>query len=160
MSRYHQRREEELEAEIEQSRAHLDDTLHELESRLSPTKLKHDLARYMPRRNGAAAGFFDSLGRSIRDNPAPVLLTGVGLGWLIVSQLRSRKASRHARLPVPVAHGGTLPVRQEAPQRMVATHMGTQQGRGELSSHRPDVIGEATHLGTGQGWSGYVYPNT
>lgn len=159
MSRY-QRRAEELEADIHQSRAHLDDTLHELESRLSPTQLKRRVSQYLPRRNGAVSDFLDSLGRSIREHPAPVLLTGVGLGWLIVSQLRSRKDSSDTRFPVPVPRGTTLPVRQEAPQRMVATHMGTQQGRGVISTHRPEVIGEATHLGTGQGWSGYVYPNT
>lgn len=159
MSRYHQRRAEELEAEIRQSRSHLDDTLHELESRLSPAQLKHSVAQRLPRRNGATASFLGSLGRSIREHPAPALLTGVGLGWLIVSQLHTRKGQSQARLPVPVSQGNALPIRQEAPRRMVATHMGTQQGRSAISTHRPDVIGEATHLGTGQGWSGYVYPS-
>jgi hypothetical protein len=158
MSRYHQRRAEELEADIQQSRAHLDDTLHELESRLSPAQLKQSVSQHLPRRNGAGGSFLDSLGRSIREHPAPVLLSGVGLGWLIVSQLRSHERSSDARLPVP--RGATIPVQHEAPQRMVATHMGTQQGRSTISTHRPEVVGEATHLGTGQGWSGYVYPNT
>lgn len=158
MSRYHQRRAEELEADIDRTREHLDETLHAVESRLSPTQLKHSVSQHMPRRDGATASFLGNLGRSIREHPAPALLTGVGLGWLIVSQLRSRNAPSRAQLPVPV-RGNTLPVRQEAPQHMVATHMGTQQGRDVVSTHRPDVIGEATHLGTGQGWSGYVYPN-
>ena len=47
---------------------------------------------------------------------------------------------------------------QEVENPMIATHLGTQQGRGEPSAHRPEVVGEATHLGTGQGWSGYVHP--
>lgn len=157
MSRYQQRRVDELEADIDQTRAHLDETLYAIESRLAPTQLKHSVTQHLPRRDGAVASFFDNLGRSIREHPAPALLTGVGLGWLIVSQLRSRNSPSSSRFPVPV-QDNTLPVRQEAPQRMVATHMGTQQGRGVISTHRPDVIGEATHLGTGQGWRGYVYP--
>ncbi|QOR40033.1 DUF3618 domain-containing protein [Billgrantia diversa] len=160
MSRYQQPRVDELETDIRQSRTHLNDTLHELESRLSPAQLKRSVSAYMPARNGVGQGFFDSLSRSIREHPMPVLVTGVGLGWLMVSQLRSGSSGHslagNAGLPVP--RGTTIPARQEAPQRMVATHMGTRQGRGIVSPHRPDVIGEATHLGTGQGWRGYVHP--
>lgn len=160
MSRYQQRRVDELEADIRQSRAHLNDTLHELESRLSPAQLKRSVTAHMPARNGGEQGFFDSLSRSIREHPMPVLLTGVGLGWLVVSQLRSGSPehSREGSAGLPVPRGTTIPARQEAPQRMVATHLGTRQGRGNVSPHRPDAIGEATHLGTGQGWRGYVHP--
>lgn len=155
MSRYHRHRADELEEEIRRSRAHLDDTLHELESRLSPPRIKRSVKRHLPRSDGAGAGFLRNLGHSIRENPLPVLVTGVGLGWLVVSQLRS--GSRGQRwADSSVADGTRIPARQEAPQRMVATHLGTQQGRSAISTHRP----VATHLGTGQGWSGYVYPQT
>ncbi|MBA2780269.1 DUF3618 domain-containing protein [Billgrantia kenyensis] len=156
MSRYHRHRADELEEEIRRSRAHLDDTLHELESRLSPPSIKQSVKRHLPRSNGAGAGFLRNLGRSIRENPLPVLVTGVGLGWLLVSQLRT--GSRGQRRADALATGARIPARQEAPQRMVATHLGTQQGGSRVSTHRPDVVGVATHLGTGQGWSGYVYP--
>lgn len=161
MSRYQQRRADELEADIRQSRAQLNDTLHELESRLAPARLKQDALQHMPRRDGATASFLGSLGRSIREHPMPVLVTGVGLGWLVASQLRSgsRRPARAGDTHLPMPRGTTIPARQEAPQRMVATHLGTQQGRAAISTHRPDVIGEATHLGTGQGWRGYVYPD-
>ncbi|MCE8017753.1 DUF3618 domain-containing protein [Halomonas sp. MCCC 1A17488] len=154
MSRYQQRRVDELEADIRQSRAHLDDTLHELERRLSPARLRRSVAAHLPSRHGARPGFLAGLGRSIREHPVPVLVTGIGLGWLVASQLR---AGSHGRAGADGADS-TLPARQEAPQRMVATHLGTQQGRGVHSTHRPDVVGQATHLGTGQGWQGYVYP--
>ncbi|MCC5882124.1 MAG: DUF3618 domain-containing protein [Halomonas sp.] len=154
MKRNH-RRAEELEDEIRHSRAHLDETLHELESRLSPAQLKRSVKEYLPRRGGVGTNFIDNLSRSIRENPLPVLVTGVGLGWLVMSQLRSG-SRQHAQARLP----STIPARQEAPQRMVATHMGTQQGRNVVSTHRPEVVGVATHLGTGQGWSGYVHPHT
>ncbi|MCE8021030.1 DUF3618 domain-containing protein [Halomonas sp. MCCC 1A11036] len=156
MSRYHQHRADELEIDIRQTRAQLDDTLHALESRLSPTQLKHSISQYLPRKNGIAAGFLSSLEHSIRKHPAPALMTGIGLGWLVVSQLRASR--RDARPHDSRRPGATLSARQQAPQCMIATHLGTQQGRTMDSAHRPDVIGVATHLGTGQGWRGYVHP--
>lgn len=160
MSRYQSRRVDELEDDIRQSRAHLNDTLHELEQRLSPARLKRDVAAHLPRRHGEGPGFFAGLERSIRQNPLPVLVTGIGLGWLVTSQLRSGPSAqgRETGADLPMARGTNLPAMQEAPQRMVATHLGTQQGRGRTSTHRPAVIGEATHLGTAQGWQGYVHP--
>lgn len=158
MSRYQQRRVEELESDVRQTRAHLDDTLHELEHRLSPARVRHGISTHLPRRNGQS--FLTGLGDSIRQHPLPVLMTGVGLGWLMAAQLRSGSSGqrRQGGTGLPMARGMTLPVVQEAPQRMVAVHLGTQQGRDHVSTHRPEVVGEATHLGTGQGWQGYVYP--
>jgi hypothetical protein len=149
MSRYHQRRADELEDEIRHTRAHLDETLHEIEERLSPQCIRRNVVAHMP---SGDTSFLRNLGRSIRDHPLPILVTGVGLGWLVVSHLRAQESSGVSDQPM-------LPARQEAPQRMVAPHLGTQQGRGVKSTHRPAVVGEATHLGTRQGWSGYVYPN-
>lgn len=154
MSRYHQRRAEELEVEIRRSRAHLDDTLHKIEDRLSPRRIKRNVVAHMP---AGDSSFFRNLGRSIREHPLPVLVTGIGLGWLVVSHLRSPEHVDEARQPG--ARSRRLASRQEAPQRMIATHLGTQQGRSHRSTHRPGVVGEATHLGTRQGWNGYVYPS-
>ena len=151
MGRYQQHRADELEKEIQRSRTHLDDTLHELESRFTPERIRRNVTAHMPSSDNA---FLHNLGRSLREHPVPVLMTGIGLGWLMVSQLRAqRRPAQSTARSLPLA------IRQEAPQQMVATHLGTQQGRGEHSTHRPDVIGEATHLGTRQGWSGYVHPH-
>ncbi|WP_111413529.1 DUF3618 domain-containing protein [Billgrantia lactosivorans] len=158
MSRYRQRRVDELEADIRQTRAHLNDTLRELESRLSPAELQRRVSTHLPGRSGGGRSFLEGLGHSIRAHPLPVLLTGVGLGWLVASQLRPARSVRPRAGLRSLSSGATIPARQEAPQRMIATHLGTQQGRGRVSTHRPDVVGEATHLGTGQGWQGYVYP--
>ncbi|WP_104203862.1 DUF3618 domain-containing protein [Billgrantia saliphila] len=157
--RSYDRNPDEIEADIQRSRAHLNDTLHEIESRLSPQQLKRQAAGFLPR--DTARSFFDNLGNSVRENPVPVLLTGVGLGWLVYSQFKPRSDSQ--RTQADSSYGGTgsgmIPARSEAPQRMTATHLGSQQGRSVMSSHRPDVVGVATHLGTGQGWSGYVHPS-
>ncbi|WP_187774664.1 DUF3618 domain-containing protein [Billgrantia pellis] len=156
--RSHDRRPDEIEADIQRSRAHLNETLHEIENRLSPRQLKRQAAGFVPR--DRARAFFDNLGNSVRENPVPVLLTSVGLGWLVYSQFRPRSDSRtQGGSPYVGAGDGTIPTRSEAPERMTATHLGTQQGRSVMSRHRPDVVGVATHLGTGQGWSGYVHPS-
>lgn len=85
------RRPEEIENEIIQARARLDDTLHELEERFSPQQLMNTTYEYL--RHGGANDFASSLGRTIKENPLPVLLTGAGLVWLIVAQ-RSSDQSR------------------------------------------------------------------
>ena len=154
MGHYEQRRADELEEEIQRSRTHLSDTLHELESRFTPERIRHNVAAHMPSSDNA---FLHNLGRSLREHPVPALVTGIGLGWLMFSQLSSQR--RPASTSQLTARSMPLAIREEAPQQMVATHLGTQQGRSERSMHRPDVIGEATHLGTSQGWSGYVYPH-
>src|SRR5690554_108833 len=154
MGRYEKRREDELEDEIERSRTHLNNTLHELESRFTAERIRHNVAAHMPSSDNA---FLHNLGRSLREHPVPALVTSIGLGWLMVSQLRSQR--RPASTSQLTARSMPRAIREEAPQQMVATHLGTQQGRSGRSTHRPDVIGEATHLGTRQGWSGYVYPH-
>lgn len=154
MGRDQQRRLEELEDEIQHTRAHLSDTLQEVESRLAPDNIKRNVVAHMP---SGDSTFVNNLRRSLREHPVPALMTGIGLGWLVVSQLRSQR--RLADTSLPVTRGTTLPVGQATPHPMIATHLGTQQGRGEPSVHRPKVVGEATHLGTRQGWSGYVHPS-
>lgn len=149
-----ERNAEVIEAEIQATRAHLDDTLHALEHRLSPAQLQREARALMP--SGGSRRFLSNLSQAIKQNPVPVLLTGVGLSWLIVSHLKSQRSP--ARFAQPGHGAQRIPAWQEAPQRMVATHLGTQQGRSRLSQHRPDVIGVATHLGTAQGWRGYVHP--
>ncbi|WP_052384015.1 DUF3618 domain-containing protein [Litchfieldella xinjiangensis] len=152
---------DDIEAEIHQTREELDDTLHELEHRLSP---QHAVDVAMDRvRNGGANEFLSNLGRTIKENPLPVLVTGIGLGWLILSQRKSQKQEQDYSYADDYAlaaynEGTGIAARNEAPQRMTAVHLGTQQDRSHPSQHRPEVVGEATHLGTGQGWNGYVRP--
>lgn len=153
MGRDQQRRLEELEDGIQRTRAHLSDTLQEVENRLTPDNIKRNVVAHMP---SGDSTFVNNLRRSLREHPVPVLMTGIGLGWLVVSQLRSQR--RPTDVSLPVARGTMLPAGQATSHHMIATHLGTQQGRGEPSAHRPEVVGEATHLGTGQGWSGYVHP--
>ena len=71
-----------LEREIDQTRANMDRTLGALERKFSPGQLL-DQAMEFARENGGE--FPNNLGRSIKENPVPALLTAVGIAWMAAS---------------------------------------------------------------------------
>lgn len=81
---------EEIENEIHETRERLDHTLHELEERFSPQQLMNTTYEYL--RQGGANDIASTVGRTIKDNPLPIMVTGIGLGWLLISQ---RKSNQH-----------------------------------------------------------------
>ncbi|GHA87308.1 DUF3618 domain-containing protein [Modicisalibacter luteus] len=116
---------EEIETDIYETRARLDDTLHELEARLSPQRLVDTAFDYV--RQGGANDVMARVGRVVKRNPYPVVLTGIGLGWLAVSQYNAQRKTEqaHTNLPVrqsdanlPVAQP-SMPVTDEPPRRSV-----------------------------------------
>ncbi|MCG7599342.1 DUF3618 domain-containing protein [Halomonas sp. McH1-25] len=163
---------DEIEDEIRQTRENLDDTLHELEDRLSP-KYFMDSA-YNQIRNGGANEFIANLGNTVKHNPIPVLLIGIGVGWLMMSQNRSgqkssdRSMGRHrhdteGRYSKP---GTVMPATssEAAPHASTVTGANrpvTTAGTGMAttgSSMDREVVGEATHLGTAQHKGGQPRP--
>jgi len=76
-----------LEREVNEKRAQLDRTLGAVERQLSPTQLIDQTMDYFKEHGGDMS---QSLGRTIKDNPLPLVLTGVGLAWLMASQSSSR----------------------------------------------------------------------
>src|SRR5260370_27977980 len=81
------RQSEQLEREAEQTRQQLAGWLEELRSRVTPGQVIDQLADFA--REGAAADFLRNLGREIRENPIPVLLIAVWIGWLGIAASRS-----------------------------------------------------------------------
>lgn len=88
----------ELEEDIDRTRASLGRTVDELEQRFSPGELV-DQALGMAREHGGE--FATNLGRSVKNNPVPMLLTSVGLAWMMASsnepRARSESPSIHPR---------------------------------------------------------------
>ena len=78
-----------LEREIAQTRAHIDVTLDAIQEKLSPGRLLDRALSYTRENGGAFAG---NLGRSVRDNPLPIALLGVGIGWLMFAGGKPRYA--------------------------------------------------------------------
>lgn len=81
----------ELERDIDQTRGRLEHTIDALESRLSPGQML-DRALGMAREQGG--DFATNLGRSVRNNPMPVILTSVGLAWMMAASNEPRAAPR------------------------------------------------------------------
>lgn len=76
---------EQLERDIAATRMEIDSTLAAIQDKLSPGQILDQALRYMKDNGGQLAG---NVGRSVRDNPIPLALVGIGLSWLMVSGSR------------------------------------------------------------------------
>ncbi len=77
------RRPEEIEAEIARTRGDMDATLTAIEHRLTPGQLVDQGLDYI--RNSGANEFVSNLGGSVKNNPIPVALMGIGMAWLMAT---------------------------------------------------------------------------
>ena len=75
-----------IERDLAATRAQLDGTIDALQQKLSPGELMSQAVTYF--KEGSGMDLSHNIGRSLRDNPVPVALIGVGLGWLVVSGKR------------------------------------------------------------------------
>jgi ElaB/YqjD/DUF883 family membrane-anchored ribosome-binding protein len=71
----------EIEREVEATRSNLTSTLEELRDRASPGQLFEQALDYA--RTSGGAELVRNLGRSVQDNPLPLVLIGAGIGWLM-----------------------------------------------------------------------------
>ena len=83
--------------EIERTRADMSETANAIQQRLSPETLKEQAK---DRVREATVGRVEEAGsgitETIRENPLPAALTGIGLGWLLVSA--RRKSAQQPRV--------------------------------------------------------------
>jgi Protein of unknown function (DUF3618) len=75
---------EEVQSEVRQSRAEVEDTLDAIQDRLSPSQVFDQVVAYL--RGGGGNEFLRNFGATVRDNPVPVALLGTGLAWLMLSR--------------------------------------------------------------------------
>lgn len=83
-----------VERDLDQTRSRLSGHLGELQQRLTPGQVIDDLMRYFRGKEGADFG--RSLLESVRGNPLPAAITGVGLTWLMASNTRPGTAGHAA----------------------------------------------------------------
>ena len=84
---------EEIERQLEHDRFEIGNTIEAIQHRLSPGQLLDQALGYA--RNGGSQAA-SALGRSASQNPWPLILTGVGLAWLMQSTAASRNGNGHA----------------------------------------------------------------
>ncbi|HTJ89875.1 MAG TPA: DUF3618 domain-containing protein [Acidocella sp.] len=73
-----------IERDLEGTRSRLNQGLNELQEKVAPRELAGDFVDYV--RQGGGTEFARNLMASVRRNPVPVVLVGVGLLWLMASQ--------------------------------------------------------------------------
>jgi hypothetical protein len=79
-----------IERDLSETRARLDGRLSELQERLSPGQILDDLMQYF--RGSEGADFGRNLLDSVKTNPLPAAVTGIGLAWLMASGQRPQHA--------------------------------------------------------------------
>src|SRR5687767_12453897 len=80
-----------IERDIGETRQEVNQTLDALQAKLSPGQWM-DRALGFVRENGSE--FAQNLGGTIRENPIPVILTGIGVLWMIASRASSSSSSQ------------------------------------------------------------------
>jgi ElaB/YqjD/DUF883 family membrane-anchored ribosome-binding protein len=80
----------ELQREIETQRSRVEDTIDQIQDRLSPGQLVDELLAYT---KGGGSEFVSSLQRNVTANPLPVALLGVSLAWLMAKPAGATSAS-------------------------------------------------------------------
>jgi len=120
----------ELDKDIEASRARLDQTIDQIQERLSVSSIVDEMlgnARRTP-----LSGAYDGALEAVRRNPVPVLLIAAGVGWLIHRMSTNQTTPglrRHARLAVD-----GLPVTKTGADRVYDPDLPTQHPVNHLSS--------------------------
>ncbi|MFZ0255545.1 MAG: DUF3618 domain-containing protein [Gammaproteobacteria bacterium] len=98
MSARDERKSADIEKEIEQTRTRMDETLDALQEKLSPGQLVDQLLAYTKSGPGQ---YFSNLGHTVQQNPFPVALVGVGLGWLMMSGSKAEDRRRATKVRYP-----------------------------------------------------------
>jgi ElaB/YqjD/DUF883 family membrane-anchored ribosome-binding protein len=99
--------------EIERTRADMSETVDAIQERLSPENLKEQTKdRVKEATVGRAQEAGTGIVETIRANPLPAALTGIGLGWLLVNARRQSSAQGSYRVG---AYPYDYPPRYEVP---------------------------------------------
>lgn len=80
----------ELQREIDMQRVRVENTIDQIQEKLSPGQLVDELLAYT---KGGGGEFISSLQRNVTANPLPVALLGVSLAWLMAKPAGSTEAS-------------------------------------------------------------------
>ncbi len=96
------RRPEEIEHDIERTRAELTSNIDAIQSKLTPGQMMDQAMSYA--RTSLPADFGSNLNHAIRENPIPVALIGLGAAWLMASgrnpgYMKSRHRANHSFSP-------------------------------------------------------------
>ena len=137
-----------LEREIDAKRAEISGTVAALENKLSPGEI---FERVLGFARGNGREFADNLGASVKANPVPMMLTGIGLAWMMVNQQRGPEASRYYYSDESVGTGvygsESHGVRARAGELRDRASGSLHAAKDKLGSARDSVSGQAHRAG-------------
>ncbi len=120
-----------IERDLAKTRARMDRRLDELQDHLTPKQMVNDAFAYF--KGGDGADFTQDIIGKVKANPLPVVLTGIGLAWLMASSNR----------PVPAIRS-TVPSRQpDIAVRLRTAEAGIVQGPDERPEAHASRLNEA-----------------
>ena len=94
-----ERKPEEINAEIRETRDRMDETLNALQDRFSPADVLDRGLGYLKNSSNGGMGYMNNLGRAVQQNPLPVTVIGVGLLWLMASNRSGGHEHHRYRYP-------------------------------------------------------------
>jgi hypothetical protein len=138
-----------IEQDLQATRARLGANLDELTRRLSPGQLLDEGLAYVRTSQGSA--FVRNLGTQVRDNPLPVVLAGLSIGWLALAgnlPQRSETPRHHALVPYD-AEAASLAERARHAGQAVARVTGETEDafRGRVADAQAGAMGIARQIG-------------
>ncbi|HXV97025.1 MAG TPA: DUF3618 domain-containing protein, partial [Anaerolineae bacterium] len=158
---------EEIRAEIQKTRANISETVNIIQERLSPERLKEqaqdkirdatigrieEMADNVNRKTRSASY---SIVETIKHNPVPAALAGLGLGWLLVEGFRSSgqhhsyqgnggtyQTRYYQTGGYPVHQGGLSETWSETQEKVGETWSGAQEKVGEIAGQTREQVAE------------------
>ena len=130
-----------LEREINQTRAEMNQTLDSLERKLTAGQLLDQCLTFFGMK-GTEIG--SSLGRCVKDNPMPVLLTATGIGWMMFGPNQSRSAVRYNRYAYDDAEEGAEGMTAKISETMQSGATATRQQFAKTTETAKETVNRTT----------------
>ncbi|VTU38499.1 hypothetical protein H6CHR_05235 [Variovorax sp. PBL-H6] len=127
---------EQIQADIQRTRADLDRTLTLLEHRLEPRRLMDQGVDYL--RDNGAREYLSNLGRAAKEQPLPLALVGVGLAWMMMTNGRSSSSVADGRAFGDAVGSTAADARSRAAEGME----GLRSRAGEMSGKVSDAASQ------------------
>lgn len=130
------RRPDEILAEIERTRSDMDDTLGQIERRLTPGQLLDQGMEYL--KSSGAGDYVRNLRGSVSENPIPVALAGIGLAWLMAADRLDRRRPASADTDTGSAMEG---MKERAEGMKAGLHARAEGAKASIASMRDRASG-------------------
>jgi hypothetical protein len=150
MSEYNDTRSpEEIQRDIERTRAAMGETIETIRQKMSPGELLDQALDYF--KHSGPSQFTSNLGETVKTNPVPVTLIGLGIGWLMLAgsgdghSARTWAPASRARDSMGAAASGAADKAGQMVQGVRERTGAARERVGEASAHLGEMAQHAYH---------------